>query len=192
MKNSRVIGFGVLGLVVGILIGMELQSFISSNSPNSGNQTAAKQSTAQSAAPSGSSDTAAAAENVANTPDVAPDKPATKFVSTQTLADGLVIQDVKIGNGPTPKSGDAVDVNYIGWLANGESFDSSYSRGQPFEFTLGQGQVIAGWDEGVATMKVGGIRQLVISANLAYGAQGQGPIPPNATLTFYIELLSDH
>jgi peptidylprolyl isomerase len=180
MKDSRVIGFSVLGVVVGILIGMQVQKTISptSGSPNG-----------QTSSPS----TASADENSANASATsgAPNKPATKFVNTQTLPDGLVIQDIKIGVGATPKSGDTVTVNYIGWLANGQSFDSSYSRGQPFEFTLGQGQVIQGWDEGVATMKVGGIRQLVIPASLAYGAQGTGPIPPNATLTFYIELISD-
>ncbi|HTV48018.1 MAG TPA: FKBP-type peptidyl-prolyl cis-trans isomerase [Phycisphaerae bacterium] len=188
MKDSRVIGFGILGLIVGILIGMELQSFISSNSSNSSTSATANHPVI----PSRSTSVASADENTNTATDVAPDKPATKFVNTQTLPDGLVIQDIKIGTGATPKAGDTVDVNYIGWLSNGQSFDSSYSRGQPFEFPLGQGQVIAGWDEGVATMKVGGIRQLVIPPALAYGAQGQGPIPPNATLTFYIELLSTH
>ncbi len=118
-------------------------------------------------------------------------KPSTKFVDTKKLADGLLIEDVQIGNGPVPQPGDNVTVNYTGWLANGKIFDSSHLPGRtPFQFNLGRQQVIPGWDIGVATMHQGGIRQLVIPAKLAYGADGMPPtIPPDATLTFRIHLL---
>lgn len=114
-------------------------------------------------------------------------KPATKTV---TLKDGLKYIDLVVGKGPSPKKGQTVRVHYVGTLLNGKKFDSSRDRGQPFELTLGVGGVIAGWDEGVATMRVGGRRKLIIPAALGYGAQGAGDtIPPNATLLFDIELL---
>jgi FKBP-type peptidyl-prolyl cis-trans isomerase FkpA len=103
---------------------------------------------------------------------------------------GLVIEDLEVGDGAQAKSGDKVSVHYTGWLTNGTKFDSSIDRGRPFEFTLGAGGVIQGWDEGVAGMKVGGKRKLTIPPELAYGAQDSGGvIPPNATLVFEIELL---
>lgn len=103
----------------------------------------------------------------------------------------LNIKDIKKGKGDTAKSGMTVTVHYTGWLTNGTKFDSSVDRGQPFSFLLGTGQVIAGWDQGVAGMKVGGVRELTIPPSLGYGAQGTpgGPIPPNATLKFEVELL---
>jgi FKBP-type peptidyl-prolyl cis-trans isomerase len=101
----------------------------------------------------------------------------------------LVITDLKVGNGAVAKAGDTVTVNYRGTLTNGTIFDESYKRGEPFVFTLGAQQVIPGWDQGVAGMKVGGKRKLVIPPDLAYGPNGQGPIPANATLIFEIELL---
>jgi peptidylprolyl isomerase len=108
-----------------------------------------------------------------------------------TLPDGLKYQDITVGSGAQPTSGQKVTVNYTGWLENGTKFDSSLDRNMPFTFTLGQGQVIKGWDEGVAPMKMGGKRRLVIPAALAYGASGRPPtIPPNATLIFDIDLLS--
>ncbi len=115
-----------------------------------------------------------------------------KMVTTES---GLKYQDVKVGTGKTPKKGDTVVVHYTGTFENGEKFDSSVDRGRPFEFRIGMGQVIKGWDEGVATMKVGGKRKLVIPGKLAYGANGikQGGrtiIPPNATLLFDVELLN--
>ncbi len=104
----------------------------------------------------------------------------------------LVVKDLKTGNGAEAKSGDQVSVQYIGVLYdNGSKFDSSYDHGQPFSFKLGGGQVIPGWDQGVAGMKVGGRRELIIPPGLAYGAQGQPPtIPANATLVFVIDLVS--
>ena len=104
--------------------------------------------------------------------------------------DGLQIIDVKAGTGTQVKKGDQLSVHYTGWLANGTKFDSSRDRGQPLDVTIGQGQVIKGWDEGVATMKVGGKRTLIIPPQLGYGARGAGGvIPPNATLIFDVELL---
>ncbi len=100
------------------------------------------------------------------------------------------IADVVVGTGAVARAGDVVTVNYVGTLDNGTKFDSSYDRKQPFTFTLGVGQVIKGWDEGVVGMKVGGRRELVIPPELGYGAQPAGPIPPNSTLHFTVELLS--
>ena len=114
---------------------------------------------------------------------------------TTTTASGLQITDTLEGTGASPKTGQTCVMHYTGWLykdgAKGAKFDSSVDRGQPFEFTIGVGQVIKGWDEGVASMKVGGKRTLIIPANLGYGARGAGGvIPPNATLLFEVELLS--
>jgi len=107
-----------------------------------------------------------------------------------TTASGLQYKDVTVGNGTEAKQGDTVSVHYTGWLTDGTKFDSSVDRGQPFNFPLGTGRVIAGWDEGVAGMKVGGKRKLVIPSDLGYGARGAGSvIPPNATLVFEVELL---
>jgi peptidylprolyl isomerase len=107
-----------------------------------------------------------------------------------TTDSGLKYYDLEEGSGVAPQPGQQVSVHYTGWLEDGTMFDSSLSRGQPFEFIIGQGQVISGWDEGVASMKVGGQRQLVIPADLAYGESGAGGvIPPNATLIFEVELL---
>jgi peptidylprolyl isomerase len=104
--------------------------------------------------------------------------------------DGLEYWDIKVGTGPTAEKGQTVKVHYTGWLTNGKKFDSSVDRGEPFEFKLGAGDVIKGWDEGVAGMKVGGKRQLKIPPELGYGAAGAGGvIPPNATLIFDVELL---
>jgi len=114
-----------------------------------------------------------------------------KWTMTST---GLKYQDLKVGDGAQPKQGQTCVMHYTGWLwengAKGKKFDSSLDRGQPFEFTLGNGRVIKGWDEGVATMKVGGKRLLLIPPRLGYGASGAGAvIPPNATLLFEVELL---
>jgi peptidylprolyl isomerase len=123
--------------------------------------------------------------------------PATAQAAGKTMAttSGLQITDAKIGAGASPKPGQICVMHYTGWLyqdgAKGKKFDSSLDRGKPFEFTIGKGQVIGGWDEGVATMKVGGKRTLIIPPQLGYGARGAGGgvIPPNATLVFDVELL---
>ena len=108
-----------------------------------------------------------------------------------TTPSGLKYTDIKPGEGDAPARGDVVQVHYTGWLEDGTKFDSSRDRNEPFEFSLGRGQVIPGWDEGTASMKVGGVRRLVVPANLAYGEEGAGGvIPPGATLTFEVELLS--
>jgi peptidylprolyl isomerase len=114
--------------------------------------------------------------------------------SPVTTASGLQIVDTVVGNGPEPKPGQTVTVNYTGWLdENGEKgrkFDSSLDNGAPFSFVLGQGRVIKGWDEGLATMHVGGKRTLIIPPDLAYGERGAGGvIPPGATLIFDIDFL---
>ncbi len=123
------------------------------------------------------------------------------FVSMQSTSDALnptdgsnntgalVVQDTVVGTGETASAGDLVTVNYTGKLANGTVFDTSIGK-TPFQFTLGVGQVIPGWDQGVAGMKVGGKRTLVVPPSLGYGANDYGPIPGNSTLTFDVELLS--
>ena len=111
-----------------------------------------------------------------------------------TTPSGLKIIDTKVGTGPSPKAGQICIMHYTGWLyqngQKGAKFDSSVDRNEPFSFPIGTHQVIAGWDEGVATMKVGGKRTLIIPPDLGYGARGAGGvIPPNATLAFDVELL---
>jgi len=107
-----------------------------------------------------------------------------------TTASGLQFIDIKVGSGASPQTGQTVVVHYTGWLTNGTKFDSSVDRGQPFSFVIGTGKVIKGWDEGVASMKVGGKRRLIIPPDLGYGAGGYPPIiPANAQLIFDVELL---
>ena len=113
-----------------------------------------------------------------------------KSGKTVTTSSGLKYIDLKKGTGAEAKKGQGVVVHYTGWLKDGTKFDSSKDRGQPFDFTLGAGNVIPGWDEGVAGMKVGGKRKLIIPPALGYGSTGAPPvIPPDATLTFEVELL---
>lgn len=110
---------------------------------------------------------------------------------TITTASGLKYQDLTIGEGATAQAGQFVTVHYTGWLTDGQKFDSSKDRNDPFQFKLGGGMVIKGWDEGVQGMKVGGVRKLTIPAELGYGRRGAGGvIPPNATLIFEVELLA--
>jgi len=118
-------------------------------------------------------------------------QPAPKPVTTSS---GLQIIDTKVGTGASPRPNQTAVVHYTGWLytngAKGQKFDSSVDRGEPFEFPVGQGRVIKGWDEGVASMKIGGKRTLIVPPGLGYGARGAGgAIPPNATLMFDVELL---
>ncbi len=118
---------------------------------------------------------------------------ATQAAASQTItpASGLQITDEVIGTGAEAKTGDTVSVDYTGTLTDGTKFDSSLDRGAPFDFTIGAGSVIKGWDEGVVGMKVGGKRKLTIPPDLAYGAAGRPPvIPPNATLIFEIQLVA--
>jgi len=121
----------------------------------------------------------------------APDtKPISKGDNQVKTATGLVYEDVVVGSGPAAKSGDMVVVHYTGYLTDGSKFDSSVDRDKPFEFHLGQSQVIRGWDEGVPGMQVGGKRELTIPPDLGYGSNGAGGvIPPNSILIFDVELL---
>jgi FKBP-type peptidyl-prolyl cis-trans isomerase FkpA len=110
---------------------------------------------------------------------------------TPAAANGLKIEDIKVGDGAEATSGKTVEVHYTGWLLDGKEFDSSVPSGRPFSFKLGAQSVIKGWDEGIKGMKVHGKRKLTIPPEMAYGAQGAGSaIPPNATLKFDVELLS--
>ena len=111
-------------------------------------------------------------------------------MSQTTTESGLGIEDIKVGEGAEAHAGQTVSVHYTGWLTDGRKFDSSKDRREPFMFRLGGQEVIAGWDEGVAGMKIGGTRKLTIPPNLGYGTRGAGGvIPPNATLLFEVELL---
>ena len=124
-------------------------------------------------------------------PAAEPKKAAGEAEKVVTLPSGLKYVDLVVGKGASPKQGQIVVVHYTGTLADGTKFDSSLDRGEPFKFPLGEEKVIKGWDIGVATMKPGGKRKLIIPPDLGYGATGTpgGPIPPNATLTFVVELL---
>ena len=111
-------------------------------------------------------------------------------MSITTTESGLQIEEIKLGDGDSAATGQFVSVHYTGWLTDGSKFDSSKDRNEPFDFPLGQRNVIAGWDEGVQGMRVGGVRKLTIPPQLGYGARGAGGvIPPNATLVFEVELL---
>jgi len=118
-----------------------------------------------------------------------PVTPTVDPAQTKQTATGLGIQELRLGTGTTAEAGNVVAVHYTGWLTDGSKFDSSRDRGDPLVFPLGRGRVIAGWDEGIAGMKIGGRRKLVIPSRLAYGDQSPGAgIPPGATLVFDVEL----
>jgi FKBP-type peptidyl-prolyl cis-trans isomerase FkpA len=119
--------------------------------------------------------------------DTAPPSPSANAVTT---ASGLIYEDLQVGDGAAVKPGDTVSVNYTGWLENGTEFDSSITRGQTFDFSIGVGQVIPGWDEGVAGMNVNGTRLLVIPPSLGYGSSANGPIPANSTLIFEVQVVA--
>ena len=120
-----------------------------------------------------------------------PDRPALDATATTTTPSGLGYSILTPGKGDAvAKAGDKVSVHYTGWLTSGKQFDSSLTRGTPFSFTIGKGQVIKGWDEGVAGMKVGEKRKLVVPGSLGYGAAGTSGIPANATLIFEVDLLA--
>jgi FKBP-type peptidyl-prolyl cis-trans isomerase len=135
---------------------------------------------------------------IAQTAKKAPAAPPNTKAPTKVTGDGvktdsgLQYWDIRLGNGETAKEGSRVRVHYTGWLTNGKKFDSSVDAGTPFDFRIGNGEVIKGWEEGVTGMRVGGKRQLHIPPSLAYGAEGtpDGSIPPNATLIFDIHLLA--
>jgi FKBP-type peptidyl-prolyl cis-trans isomerase FkpA len=118
-------------------------------------------------------------------------QPQESAMTQTTTASGLVIEELEVGSGDVAGKGKTVSVHYTGWLTDGRKFDSSKDRNDPFNFPLGAGHVIRGWDEGVEGMKVGGRRKLTIPPELGYGARGAGGvIPPNATLVFEVELLT--
>jgi peptidylprolyl isomerase len=154
-----------------------------------GNENKADNSLAKASAPSSTSTTPA---KTASTPTSGPlSKEPTVTPPAGAAPSKLVTKDIVTGTGPEAKAGQSVTVNYVGVLFNGgKQFDASWKRKEPFTFTLGKGQVIAGWDQGVAGMKVGGRRELTIPAQLAYGAKGSPPsIPANAPLVFVVDLL---
>ncbi len=140
----------------------------------------------------GDGEEAGPAETPAATPEVTPVEGGPPEVSGEptTTESGLQFIDIEVGTGDSPQSGQTIEVHYTGWLTDGTKFDSSVDRGQPFSFVIGVRQVIAGWDEGVASMKVGGERRLILPPELAYGERGSPPvIPANAQLIFDVELL---
>jgi peptidylprolyl isomerase len=138
---------------------------------------------------------AACAASAPEPADVQPKSEATEGTTTTfTYPSGLKIADIKVGTGASPRTGQTCVMHYTGWLyqsgKKGAKFDSSVDRGTPFEFQIGKGKVIRGWDEGVSTMKVGGKRTLIIPPDLGYGSMGAGSIPPHSTLIFEVELLA--
>ncbi len=178
---TRNFTFGIVFIaVVLVLGGLFIQQQGSQKNPLENSQTA-------------SSTTPTSTQTPVPYPTLSPPEPrqnSSQSGNMVTMPDGLKIQDISLGTGKEAKSGDTVAVNYLGTLENGTKFDSSYDRNQPFITQIGVGAVIKGWDEGIPGMKVGGKRKLIIPSELGYGAQGAGPIPPNSTLIFEVELIS--
>jgi len=177
-----------------LLAGCQQTSTTSSTTSSTG----ATSSNAASSPPPAASATPPPAAPAAGTTAAAPtfDQTTDKSMEIATASGGsarLQYKDLKVGDGTIAESGKTVMVQYTGWLTDGTKFDSSYDHGQPFQFQLGAGQVIPGWDKVVAGMRAGGKRRLVIPSQLGYGSQGAGGvIPPNATLVFEVELLGVH
>lgn len=170
-----------------IIIGGVVYSFTRSSGVRSGTEAAAGNTAGTETAPAQPAPETASGVNApsGSTAQITPFQPQPFQPVTE-----LKVQDIKVGTGDEAAPGKRVTVDYTGWLSNGQKFDSSKDRGQPFSFNLGTHQVIQGWDEGVAGMKVGGIRRLTIPPQLAYGERGApGAIPMNASLQFDVELL---
>jgi peptidylprolyl isomerase len=179
-------GLGLTTLAVAILIagcGSSDSSTIGINNQNTADEALAKATATSSSTATSATATTPTSGPLSTEPQVTP--------PTGPAPSKLVIKELIVGTGPEAKAGQSVTVNYVGVLyKGGKEFDASWKRKEPFVFTLGKGQVISGWDQGVAGMKVGGRRELIIPASLAYGANGSPPtIPPNAALVFVIDLL---
>lgn len=187
------IALGVMALCVGVFFTVQLGDNGSNAAapdaaeeavevaPTAAEETAPDATTTE--APTEATDTAA---DPAADPNASESTEEPALITTES---GLQYLDLVEGTGATPKAGQTIVVHYTGTLENGQKFDSSLDRNSPFSFRVGAGQVIKGWDEGFLTMKVGGKRKLVIPPELGYGSRGVGPIPPNSTLIFEVELL---
>ena len=168
-KNALIAGIGVLVVIVIVLLVVG----------GSGGQPASRESnvaTSQTTTDTSNQTTSTQMQNSSN-------------VQMRTLPDGLQIGDEVVGTGTEAVAGDTVTVNYVGTFTDGTKFDASADHGGAFSFQLGGGNVIKGWDEGVAGMKVGGVRKLIVPPSLGYGSQDYGPIPGNSTLVFEVQLL---
>lgn len=171
---------------LGVMVACVLVLLVSQLTMNQNSATAANLPTTE---PIANLSKVAATPLMAETPTPTSTKKVEASQNYVTTPSGLKYLDMVEGSGEAPQAGQTVTVHYTGTLENGSKFDSSRDRGNPFKFKLGGGQVIKGWDEGIASMKVGGRRQLVIPPELGYGSRGIGPIPPNSTLIFDVELL---